>query len=200
MSLATFREALGSKLGEVITPELAAWLEDNAFDRFDLSHDPVKFGQKEYRGLTFRVERFRDIEAEIHPLHQQHWQETEAHRHGIAMNPNYEAFKTSERAGQLIQFTARDAAGQLVGNIRMYLFSNLHTQTLAAKEDTFFVTPTHRHGFTAIRFWQFMEDCLAAIGVREITTDSKVINQVGRLNEYLGYTHIAQVFHKRLGE
>lgn len=33
MSLETFRAALGSKLGEVITPELAAWLEANAFDR-----------------------------------------------------------------------------------------------------------------------------------------------------------------------
>lgn len=33
MSLETFRNALGSKLGEVITPELAAWLEETAFDR-----------------------------------------------------------------------------------------------------------------------------------------------------------------------
>jgi hypothetical protein len=33
MSLDTFRAALGSKLGEVLTPELAAWLEENAFQR-----------------------------------------------------------------------------------------------------------------------------------------------------------------------
>lgn len=200
MSLATFREALGSKLGEIITPELAAWLEDNAFERFDLSHDPAKFGKREYRGLTFQVERFRDIEPEIHPLHQQHWSETEAHRHGIAMNPDYEAFKASERAGQLIQFTAREGTGQLVGNIRMYLYTSLHTQTLAAREDTFYIVPAHRQGFTAIRFWQFMEDCLAAIGVREITTDSKVVNNVGRLNEYLGYKHVANQYHRFLGE
>lgn len=200
MSLATFREALGSKLGQVITPELAAWLEANAFEHFDLSHEPAKFGKVDYCGLTFQVERFRDIEAEIEPLHAAHWLETEKHRHGIAMKPDVEAFKADERAGRLIQFTARDGAGQLVGNIRMYLYTSRHTQESESKEDTFFLLPAYRIGFAAIRFWQFMESSVLAIGVRDVYTDSKLINQVGRLNEYLGYTHVANVFHKRLGE
>ena len=43
-----------------------------------------------------------------------------------------------------------------------------------------------------------MECALQQIGVLEITTDSKLVNQVGRLNEYLGYKHVANQFHKYL--
>mgnify|MGYP002720381048 FL=1 len=187
MTVATFRAALSSRLGEVLTPELAAWLEAHAFDHYDRSYAPAQFAPKTYRGLTFQVERFADVESEIHGLHEEHYRETEGHRHGLTMNPNYEAFKASERAGGLIQFTAR-CDGVLVGNIRMYVYRSLHTQTLAAKEDTFFLKPAHRQGFAAIRFWQYMECALQQIGVLEITTDSKQVNQVGRLNDCLLYT------------
>lgn len=200
MSLHAFRTALASKLGEVVTPELCAWLEAHAFDRYRQPVDPEHFSQVMYRGLTFGVERIADIQAEIHPLHQAHWEETEKHRNGRQMLPDYEAFKADEQAGRLIQFTARDANGALVGNIRMYLYTSRHDQTLECKEDTFFILPAHRQGFTAIRFWQYMESCVRKLGVRDIYTDSKVVNQVGRLNEYLGYSHIGNLFHKHLGD
>lgn len=183
--------------GQTIDQALAVKMVHELFP--DRTFEPAQFAEQQYRGLIFRVERFRDIEDEIRPLHEAHWLETEGHRHGFTMKPDCEAFKASEQAGRLIQFTAR-SGGKLVGSIRMYLFTSLHTGTLAAREDTFFMLPEHRQGFCAIRFWQFMERCLAAAGVKEITTDSKVINQVGRLNEYLGYTHVANVFHKLLGE
>lgn len=200
MSLQTFRAVLGSKLGEVITPELAAWLEANAFDRADLSHDPLSFPAHSYRGLTFRVERVRDLGDELHALHQAHWAETEGYRHGLQMDPDYQGFADAERLGGLLQFTARDDAGRLVGNIRMYLFKSMHTRRLCAREDTFYLLPEARKGFAAIRFWQYMERSLELIAVQEIHTDSKLSNKVGRLNEYLGYTHVADLFHKILGE
>jgi hypothetical protein len=199
MSLDTFRTALASKLGQVVTPEICAWLEENAFDRIDKAIVLTGFEKAQYRGLVFQVERLSNIEAEIHLLHHAHWEETEAHRNGHAMLPDYAAFKADERAGRLVQFTAR-ANGILVGNIRMYVYTSRHDQTLECREDTFYLYPEHRKGFSAIRFWQYMEACMRAIGVRAIYTDSKVVNQVGRLNEYLGYAHVANVFHKRLGE
>ena len=181
--------------GQTLSYELAVELVRELFP--DKASDPSNFPPKTYKGLTLQVERLADIENEIHALHLAHWQETEAHRHEIAMLPDYKAAKEDERAGKLIQLTARDGA-LLVGNIRMYLYTSRHTQTLAAKEDTFYLLPSHRRGFAAIRFWQYMEACLRTLGVQEITTDSKVVNQVGRLNEYLGYAHIANVFHKYL--
>ncbi|WP_157900201.1 hypothetical protein [Rhodoferax koreensis] len=190
-----FCTLLAQHAGQALTREVAVDLINAIFP--DRSIDPARFAPVEYRGLVFQVERFRDIETEIHALHAMHWAETERYRDAMAMVPDYEGFKEKERDGGLIQFTAR-ADGALVGNIRMYLFRSMHTQQLAAKEDTFFLLAAHRSGFTAIRFWQHMENVLRALGVKEITTDSKVTNKVGRLNEYLGYAHVADVYHKLL--
>lgn len=41
-----------------------------------------------------------------------------------------------------------------------------------------------------------MEQCVQAIGVREIRTDSKLLNKVDRLNVYCGYTPVATKFVK----
>lgn len=195
--LDVFRKTLAEKLGKVLTPEDAAQIESIVFSSQDLAHKPTKFGQQIYKGLSFQVERFLDVVDELHPLHQAHFSETEKHRLGFGMDPDYEAFAQSEKAGQLIQFTARDVSSdKLVGNIRMYIGTSLHTGTLFAAEDTFYLLPDYRSGFTAIRFWQFMEGSVRLIGVREIRTDSKVVNKVHRLNEYLGYTHVANKYVK----
>lgn len=196
-NLQQFRSAMVKYLGQELTPEVAAAIEAEAFQIPDNSHNPEKFGSKEYKGMVFQAEKFADIVDEIHPLHEAHFQETEKHRLGFGMNPDYEAFIASERAGKMIQFTCRDIeSGKLVGNIRMYIDTSLHTGTLYAAEDTYYVLPEFRKGFAALRFWQFMEDCLKSIGVREIRTDSKVLNKVHKLNEYCGYTHVANKYIK----
>lgn len=197
MSLDAFRTVLASKLGEVITPELAVWLENNAFDRLDNSYNPALFERSEYSlGTTFAVERIEAIKNELHVLHAMHWAETERHQ-TEEMNPDYDGFISRERAGQLIQFTVRDL-GKLVGHVRMYVYKSMHTQQLEAKEDVFYLKPEARQGFKAIRLWQYVESCLKQIGVTAITTDSKLVNRVGKLNEYLGYKHVGNIFYKSL--
>jgi hypothetical protein len=196
-NLQQFRTAMVKYLGWEMTPEVAAAIEREAFAVPDNSHDPAKFGMKEYKGLVFQVERIRDIVDEIHPLHEAHFAETEKHLDGFNLNADYDYFVACEREGGLIQFTCRDIeTGKLVGNIRMYVRKSLHTGTLCANEDTYYVLPEFRKGFAALRFWQFMEDCLKSIGVREIYTDSKVVNKVHKLNEYCGYKHVANSYVK----
>jgi hypothetical protein len=190
------RLALARNLGKELTPEIAAQIELSSVDWEDRSHNPLKFGQRVYKGLTFQVERFASIVDEMHVLHEQHFAETEVHRLGFGLDPDYDYMKDMERRGQMLQFTARDEDGKLVGNIRMYVSKSLHTGTLYASEDTFYVLPEYRKGFAALRFWQFMEDGVRAIGVREIRTDSKVVNKVHKLNEYCGYTHVANKYVK----
>lgn len=191
------RMAIASHLGQVLTPEIAAAIELASFDDEDRSHNPAKFGEKVTGGLIFQVERLRDIINEIHPLHEAHFSETEVHRLGFGLEPNYDYFSDMERRGHLIQFTARTVSdGALVGNIRMYIQTSLHTGTLYASEDTFYLLPEHRRGWNALRFWRFMEDSVRAIGVREVRTDSKVINKVHKLNEYCGYKHVANKYVK----
>lgn len=192
------RQALGAHLGQVLTPERAALIEQAAFFVPDDSHHPDKFGTQSYRGFVFAVERLADILDEIHPLHEAHFLETEKYRLGFGLDVNYPSYLASERVGSLVQFTLRKD-GELVGNIRMFTGTSLHTGTLYATEDTFFILPAHRKGFLAIRFWQFMEASMAAIGALEIRTDSKLLNHVNRLNEYCGYTAVATKFIKILG-
>jgi hypothetical protein len=190
------RLALAQNLGKQLTPEVAAEIELAAVDREDRSHNPEKFGARTYKGLTFRSERFSEILDELHVLHEQHFAETEVHRLGFGLDPNYEYMADMERRGNMIQFTARNEDGKLVGNIRMYVNQSLHTGTLYANEDTLYIVPEYRQGFTAVRFMQYVEDCLRAIGVREVRTDSKTINKAHRLVEYMGYKHVANKYVK----
>lgn len=195
------RQALGACLGKTLTPELAVAIEMAAFDNEDRSHDPLKFGEREYKGIVFRAERFSEILEELHVLHKEHFAETEIHRLGFGMNPDYDYMADMERQGRMVQFTARDAeTNRLVGNIRMYVQTSVHTGNLYASEDTFYVLPEYRKGFMALRFWQFMEESMRVIGVSEIRTDSKVINKVHRLNEYCGYKHVANKYVKIFSE
>jgi GNAT superfamily N-acetyltransferase len=201
LTLQTLRNALAANLGRVLTPEVAVAIEMAAFDAEDRSHHPEKFGVKHYKDIVFLVERIKDILPELHELHEMHFLETEKHRHGIGLDGNYDYLMEMERKGMGIQFTARQKdSWELVGNIRMYMGESIHTRTLYAYEDTLYLRPEYRKGLTAVRFMQYVEDCLKFIGVREVRTDSKTINKAHRLVEYLGYKHVANKYVKIVSE
>jgi hypothetical protein len=190
------REALASGLGKTLTPELAAQIEAGAFDWEDYSHDPAKFGSVPYKDYVIQVERFRDILPEMHELHVEHWKETERHRHGLALNPNYDAVIASEKAGKLIQFTMRHKNGELAGNLRMYLVTSIHTQTRYASEDTLYIKPEHRGGFAVMAILKFAQDSLQSIGIHEIRANSKLVNRADVLMRRMGYNPVAIEFVK----
>jgi hypothetical protein len=181
-----------------LTPEVAAAIEAAALAQADESHDPAKFGCMEHGGYRIQVERFSDILQEIHPLHEAHWIETEKHRHGLELNPDYPAFLARERAGSLIQFTVRSPSGELVGNLRMFLATSLHTQTRYASEDTVYIKPEHRGGFTVMALLRFAEGCIRAVGITEIRFSTKHTNNVDALMRRAGYEPVATEFVKFL--
>lgn len=196
LSHQNLRQALGSALGKTLTPELAAQIEASAFDTEDRSHDPAKFGLVKYKHYTIQVERFRDILPELHELHMQHWRETERHYKGLQMDPDYETVKNIERMGRAIQFTMRSDAGELVGNLRMYVVDSLHTRTPYAMEDTLFIKPDHRGSFAVMAMLRFAEDSLRSIGIKEIRTNSKLVNNADVLMRRMGYDPVALEFVK----
>lgn len=189
------RKTIGSYLGQVLTPEIAAAIEVAAYHTEDAGIDLSQFDVLDYAGYTIRAEKFSDIQDEIHALHLLHWQETEKYRHGLTMNPNYAEFFRRERSGQLIQFTLRDGDA-LVGNLRMFVATSIHTQTRYASEDTLFIKPEHRGGFAAVALMRFAEACLLSIGIREIRASSKLVNNAGVLMRRLGYEPFATEFVK----
>jgi hypothetical protein len=196
LHLSSLRSAIGCHLGEVLTAEVAASIEAGAAGAPDLSVDHSAIGCMRRSGLRFQAERLSDILDEIHPLHQAHWLETEKHRHGLLMAPDYGSMLDDERAGRLIQFTVRDEAGTLVGNLRMYVGVSRHTGTKFAHEDTLYLKPEVRGGFAALTLMRFAEGALLAIGVREIRADSKLVNNADVLMRRLGYVPVALQFVK----
>lgn len=199
MDALQLRDALAAHFDQVITPEVATAILRAACFQPDNSHNPAKFGQQEYRGIVFQSERLRDIVDEVSPLHEVHFAETEKHRHHLGLAVDIDYLIAQERAGNLIQFTAR-ADGRLVGQIRMATHRSIHTQTLYADEELLYIDPAVRKGFTAIRFIQYVEGCMRLIGVREVRTLSKLATGSHRLMEYLGYTHLANQYIKTLQE
>ena len=198
MSLDRFRTALASKLGEVVTPELAAWLEESAFDKTDSRYDLRQFESDRYQELEFHVEHIADIVEDIHPLHFAHWAETEGYKQA-SLQMDYKALDSWERSGSLMQFTAR-ASGALVGSIRVRLFISALSGQLCVGDYTLYLKPEQRQGFAAIRFSQYVERCLKQIGVHSIQADSKTANNSDAFFKYLGYTQVASVFYKVIGE
>jgi hypothetical protein len=84
----------------------------------------------------------------------------------------------------------------------------MHTGHLMASEDTWFLLPDYRKGFTAARFYKFIEQTLEGMGVVEMMVTSKYADisdsslqgqkrkGVGRLMEYLGFKPIATQYFK----
>lgn len=194
------RLALGANLGSQLTPELAASIEAFVMHRPDLAIDPAVFGEESYRGMTFRAESFEGLIQELEPLHKAHFEETEKYRSGQTLDPDYAQMAEAERCGQLVQFTARNPEGVLCGHLRVYIGRSRHTGVKVATEDTYYMLPAFRRGWAAVRLWKFAEAGLKAIGVREIRIDSKEVNNVWKLAEYLGYELVARRYAKILQE
>jgi len=181
----------------VLTPERAAAIEIAASAPEGSALDPAQFGSLVHGDYAIQAERFADILDELHALHALHWGETEAHRAGIPMNPDYALACAHERAGRMLQFTVRTVgAGELVGNLRMYLAQSMHTQTRYASEDTLFLKPEHRGGFTAMALIRFAERALRSLGVAEIRIHSKLVNNADVLMRRMKYQPVALEFVK----
>lgn len=182
---------LKANFGLPLSPELAADI-CRAADQIAVLVAVEEIGRirsESHGGFTFSVERIEDIANEIKPLHRAHWGETEAHRHRLPFNPDYETFIRYERAGRYILFTLR-SEGELSGNCAMYLDKSAHTQTIIATEDTLYLLPRARKGRLASHFVAYVENALQQLGVKEINITVKTINKAGRFFRLLGYRHV----------
>lgn len=187
--------ALAKCIGQELTVELAKQIVAEAMTPPDVSHDPASFEHEQHGDCTFQVESFRAILPELIPLHEAHWFETEKHRHGLPLNPDYDQMGERERAGRMLQFTIR-RDGELIGHSRMYLATSMHSQTLFAEEDTLYVKPEHRGGLMVVALMRYGERLLRALGVREIRANSKLVNRADVLMRRMKYQPVALQFVK----
>lgn len=189
---------LSKHVGKPITSELAVEMLRELFP--DKTPDPLLFGCIDHNGYIIQCELFRDILDELAPLHVAHYAETEAYRAGIPLKGDNQNIMERERAGGLIQVTARAPDGRLAGHIRGYLTTSAHTCTLIAVEDALFLAKEHRGGFMAAKMVRFYESCMWQLGAQEIYLDVKLINRADSLARYLKYTPIATRFVKVIAD
>lgn len=186
---------LAKNIGRQLTIDLAKEIAVAICDDADATIDISKFDRVDYKDYQFQCELLRDILPEMHKLHVQHYAEVEVEKAGLQFNPDYNRLLDIEKLGGLLQFTVRNQ-GELVGNMRIYVSKSTHTQTMICSEDTFYVTPEHRGGFMAVRFWQYVEQCCIQHGAREIHFDSKLMNNADAMARYLKYQPVAIKFMK----
>lgn len=185
-------------IGESIADEIVSdvIVAQESLDQ-DQAPVPENFPRAERDGLTFQIERMRDVVEEIKPLHLAHWKETELYRHGQPFNPDYESFIASERAGRYILFTVRHE-GELVGNCAVYVQRCTHTQMWVATEDTLFIRSDHRKGRAGVKFFRYCENILKALGVTEVRFSVKTVNRVWKVWQREGYAITAYEMTKQL--
>ena len=199
MDRLTFRRAIAARIGQVLTPAICAEIEVEASAVADLSIPLEQFETVRVGDYVIQAERFAAVLPELRTLHEAHWLETEKHRQGLALEPDYDSMAADERMGRLLQFTVRHC-GALVGNLRMYVVQSRHTRNLVAVEDTLYIAPSHRGGLLGLKLVRYAEQCLVQIGVREIEANSKLVNGADALMRRMRYEPVAIQFHKIIKE
>lgn len=195
MQITPLHHALRAFLGQTLTPEVAAAIVTIATDTTVRPIPLEQFAPLDVDGYVLHVERFAEALPELRGLHAAHWQETEKHRLGLPLDPDYDAIAYDDATGGLLQFTVR-RDGVLVGHLRMYLRTSRHTRTRLAIEDTLYVAPEHRNATLGLQLLRYAERCLRAVGVREIEADSKLVNHADVLLRRMGYAAVALKFAK----
>lgn len=147
--------------------------------------------------MIFAIEPLKGCWDEIMVLAHKHWNETQAYRHSQPFRPVFERYESYERMGCYVQFTAR-VEGKLVGYAGLYFVPSMHTQEPICTEDTWYLDPEFRKGWTAIKFFRFMEDECRRRGVVEVTLTEPISTEVGIIHRRLGYKPVATMRSKHL--
>ncbi len=138
--------------------------------------------------LTFQVEAFSKIAAELPPLFARHWQELG--EKDLPLDPDWSRLFVMEAQGQLKIVTARYGEA-LVGYIFNFLGRHPHSQaSLYSTIDNFWLDPTYRGGLEVMRWLRLNEAMLDDLGVKKryigIANDF-MAGRVGNLFRRLGY-------------
>ncbi len=148
--------------------------------------------------VRYQRERLADLWAELAPLIEAHYREISVYP-DIPLDPDKERYRQAEDAGMIHCYTARTAAGALIGYAWFVVNTNLHYRSsLQAMQDVIFIHPEHRRGRVGMGLIAHCDDSLRAAGVQVVYHHTKVHHDFGRLLERLGYSLNERVYARRL--
>lgn len=158
--------------------------------------------------LTYQVENFDDVSAELALLFPDHWAENANFRNKVPLDPNWALYSIMQGKGLLNVFTGR-YQGALVAYYVSNIVQHPHYQTLLCSfVDLFYIVPEYRQGMNGLKLFMAyevaMRDLMTAAGKDKMLLvgrsrlpqmmekHQKLLEWfgVGRLLKYLGWTPV----------
>lgn len=124
--------------------------------------------------ITYAIERFDAVYAEMSPLLEQHYREISSHyKHGVPLKPQVAEYRRRQASGALVMVIGREA-GKIAAYMPIFIGPGLHYETcLTATVDIFYVAPERRGFIAGVRMFRFaMQECKRR-GVQRFTAGSK---------------------------
>lgn len=195
-------QALGDHLDQTLSPEVAAKIVGKVMAAcYPGPVNHLAIAPRIVGSYIIQTARIADCADDLAPLHKEHWDETEGHRHALELDMDYARMRDLEAQGRYALVIVRHReTGKVVGNFGTYLSLSAHTKTLIGTEDTLFISKEHRRGRLAAALMQFTEDYHYALGVRELNVDVKLVNNVGPMIEKIGFVPVGTQYTKILKE
>lgn len=151
--------------------------------------------------IQFQEEEVRECWDELCPLAADHHASSMNYKRHEPFNPKRERYEQYNDAGMFRLLTARDQ-GQLVGYFGVYFMESMHSQLPIAREDTFYLAPSHRGGRNALRFLRAVEAFISQIGGPHIeilfSCESDNTSGIHKLLQMLDYIPVITVYSKSI--
>lgn len=149
--------------------------------------------------ITFAIERFSDVYAELLPLLERHYGEISTHKdHGVPLEPIVDVYRAREADGSLLMAIGREA-GEIVAYTVAFVAPGLHYRScLTCSPDIFFVKPEKRTGMAGVRMLRFVEKELRRRGVKRWAMGSKVQHDASALFRFLDFEPVETTYEKWL--
>jgi GNAT superfamily N-acetyltransferase len=125
--------------------------------------------------LTFAIERFSDVYAELKPLLEKHYHEISTHvYHGVPLEPQEHVYRAKEADGSLVMVIGRES-GKISAYFVCFVAPGLHyASCLTCSPDIFYVEPTRRGLEIGSEMFDFAEKHLKSRGVKRWAVGYKV--------------------------
>jgi hypothetical protein len=147
--------------------------------------------------ITLREETNLPTILEGIALGLQHYNEVESKSETIAYKPDIMKFKQLLDLGLLLNVTARDEQGRLVGYFSMLVTEDLLTGSPTAQELGIFITKKYRGGSTFVRMERMMSSILKDRGYKEM----RIMFKTGHNHDLplrMGYEETERAYQKLL--
>lgn len=149
--------------------------------------------------ITFAIEPFSSVYAELLPLLKEHYGEISTHKdRDIPLEPLVEVYRIREADGSLMMAIGRET-GKIVGYFVCFIAPGLHYRScLTCSPDIFYVDPTRRAGIAGVRMFRFVEKELKRRGVQRWAVGSKVKHDASALFRFLDFEPVETTYEKWL--